>query len=705
MIARASRLPAGPTARALSCTLLALACLPAYPGPRAAPPPVAPAARSVTGAPGERGAPPFPADQDEGKGAREREATWLTYPEWEPDESGYDALHVTLTLEPLFDSLAVVGEARWRLRIADPAPATIGFDFADNLTILAAQVDGRGVPFTRGHERLELRPAAPLGPGALVDVLIGYRGRPRPAFLQGLAFARHDGAQIVFTNSQPFASRTWWPCKDRPDDKFAADLRFIVPDTMIAAANGRLLAVVPIEGGRRLFHWRAVYPLASYLVSLTATNFAAFADTYVTLSGREVPLAYFAYPEDLARAQADWAFTPRAMRCFEELFGEYPFAAEKYGMAEYPWPGAMEHQTLSSMGAYFFDLLGPQDWVVVHELAHQWWGNWVTCGTWRDIWLNEGFATYAEALWAEWLAGPDSLRQVMRTKRDRYYPGSCYAPDFLFNSTVYRKGAWVLHMLRRVLGDEAFFRALREYGAAHAYGSAVTADFQAACERVWGGGLSWFFDRWVYGTGRPAYGVWWEVLTADGDGPAVTWIRIVQESSGPALFRMPLDARLRLADGSEFCTVLWDSLADQSFLIETPARPLALLIDPDEWVLADVFYGAYPADVAGGADAQGAGAQEPLLLLPPRPNPSRGLVALSWERPAAGGGAFEIGLFDAGGRLVRTLAPLAPAGGGGSFAWDGTDRAGRPLPAGVYFAAARSDGREWSQPRRLVLLR
>lgn len=626
-------------------------------------------------------------------------APWVAL---EPDASGYDALHVTLTLEPGFESLWVAGEAVWTLRVGDPPPALITLDFADNLAITTASIDGAQAACVRTEEQLALRPAAALAAGQVITVRIGYQGRPRPGFLQGYALGLHDGTPVVFTNSEPFAARTWWPCKDRPDDKFTADIRLIVPAGMVAASNGRLHAVQSIEGGRRLFHWRAVYPLASYLVSLVATNFAMFEDTYETLEGESVPLMHFAYPEDLARAQQDWSITPRAMRCFAERFGEYPFAGEKYGMAEYPWSGAMEHQTLSSMGAYFFDLPPPQDWVVVHELAHQWWGDWVTCATWRDIWLNEGFATYAEALWAESEGGADSLRRVMLSKKDRYYPGSCYAPDFLFNSTVYRKGAWVLHMLRRVLGDVAFFAALRDYGAAHAYGSATTAQFAAACERAWGADLDWFFGPWVYGTGRPVYGVWWDALWEEPDGTTACAVRIVQESSGPGLFRMPLDACFRLADGTEFRAVLWDSLAEQTFLLETPSPPVGFALDPYDWVLCEVFYGARPSDVpeAGAPPAGGPGLAR---LLAARPNPSRGGVAFDLE--ATGDTVAEIGIFDPAGRLLRSFWGGSGAAGRSSIAWDGTDRSGRHLAPGVYLARARSASGPWSEPRRIVLIR
>jgi aminopeptidase N len=656
------------------------------------------------------------ADTTEGKAAwavREGRGDGGSVPEIPPDTSGFDALHVQLILEPDFTEREIRGEVLWTLCMT-AAPPAIAFDFHDSLAIDAAQIGGSPAEITRGNRRIALKPAAPLVAGDTIRVWLTYHGRPRPGFLGGFAFGQHADGDIAYTNSEPVAARTWWPCKDRPDDKFTADLIFIVPDTMIAASNGVLMSATSIEGGRRCFHWRTQYPMATYLVSLVATNFATFEDAYPTLSGRVMPLSYYAFPSDLAAAQEEWAVTPRAIRALAELFGEYPFVTEKYGMAEYPWAGAMEHQTLTSMGAYFLHLPGQHDWVIVHELAHQWWGDAVTCGSWRDIWLNEGFATYCEALWAEHLAGPDSLRHAMRTKKDRYYPGSCYAPDFLFNSTVYRKGAWVLHMLRHVVGDDAFFEGLRGYLAAHAYGVAVTADLERAFEDVWGHELGWFFDEWVYREGMPSYGIFLEPVAGDGSGRALTEIRIIQETSGPAPMRMPLDACLRLSDGSEFCTVLWDSLAEQSFLVETDRPPVSLAIDPGEWVLCTIHYGQYPSLVRE-EDLASQRVAGTILLGAPRPNPSSGVTWISFALPppsspadaSPASTAIDIAIFDAMGRLVTMLdAANERSARGGHVVWRGVDRAGDQVPAGIYFARGRTaPAAPWSAPRRVLVVR
>jgi len=324
----------------------------------------------------------------------------------------------------------------------------------------------------------------------------------------------------------------------------------------------------------------------------------------------------------------------------------------------------------------------------------------VTCGTWRDIWLNEGFAVYCEALWAEHRGGIDSLHAHMAYNRRPGFAGSVYDPDFIFNATVYRKGAWVLHMLRHVVGEKTFFSVLRDYGRRHAYATAVTEDLRTAFAAATGDSLHWFFDPWVYGEGRPLYGVWWDRLRQAEDGQTQVRVRIVQEPSGPQLFTMPLDARFLLSNGEIFETTLWDSLPEQEFLVTTPAPPESLIIDPEQWVLCRVHYGALPSAVAGSERAPTAFAP-PAQLGAPYPNPAQSeiWIPLRWRHPVTGTPgttrgnetAIELAIYDAGGRLVRRLAPRYAGPREDGFHWDGRATGGAPAPAGVYFG--RLEGR------------
>ncbi|MBP7669170.1 MAG: hypothetical protein KA123_01140 [Candidatus Eisenbacteria bacterium] len=624
-----------------------------------------------------------------------------------PDRTGYDALHVDLTTEILFEDEAISGRAVWTLALRQSPPDVLIFDLQDSLRVSEVWMEGMVLAWSQARDTLRIVPPRALVPEETLRVELRYAGRPRLELMLGFRFEAVNGRPVAYTHCEPFAAHTWWPCKDRPDEKFTADLAFIVPDPMLAVSNGVLVSTTALPGGRVNMHWRTRYPIAPYLVSVVATEYAAFEDHYTGLDGREMPLTHFAFPEDLEPARERWAFTPGAIRFLAEIFGEYPFLEEKYGMAEYPWGGAMEHQTLTSMGDYFLHLSTNQDWVVVHELAHQWWGDWVTCATWRDIWLNEGFATYSEALWAEHLGGADSLQFEMRRFARSRFPGSVYDPDYLFNSTVYRKGAWVLHMLRGVLGDARFFHALRKYGDAHAYRSATTEDFRRVCEEEYGEGLGWFFDPWVYGEGMPLYGVWWEMAGGGPGGDPLARVRIVQESTGPQLFRMPLELLFRLPDGADFRAVVWDSLPDQEFLVTLPAAAKSLVVDPEGWVLCRIYENAIPSDIAECYDSA---ARPRFFLSSLGPNPTNGstLIRLTVSPEAVREGLdlrshapsvdlLELGVFDATGRLLRRLLARSESAATFLFSWDGRDASGAEVPSGVYFARLPSAARSATQ--------
>jgi aminopeptidase N len=642
------------------------------------------------------GLPPSPWDDADRKGAIATALGWDAWAprdNWDPDSSGYDATHVSLEVEPLFATEGLTGRVTWSLTITDPAIESLDFDLSSSLDVTMAVIEEEPVAFVHANDRLSLMLPHPYTAGQIVRATVDYGGVPELGFLWGFDYREHDGVPIVYTNCEPIAARTWWPCKDRPDDKFTADLAFIVPDTMIAASNGTLVETRPLPNGRMRYAWREVYPITTYLVSLTATNFIEFGDTYTALDGAtQMPLTYYAYPEHLAEAMSRWAFTPQAIGCLAHLFGEYPFLSEKYGMVEYPWGGAMEHQTLTSMGDYFQVTPASIDWVIVHELAHQWWGDLVTCGTWRDIWLNEGFATYCEALWAEAQGGPDSLRAVMLAKFGDHFPGSCYDPTFIFNATVYRKGAWVLHMLRHVIGDEDFFAALKLYAERFAYGNAITEDLRAVFEEVSGVPLAWFFDQWVYGPGQPSYRVRWNPVAATPGDSSIVVIEIGQSTTGPDYFRMPLDALFSLEGGGTYSTVLLDSLPQQQFAVTVPGQAVDLAVDPRNWVLGKVLFVAGPMSVDD--DPQGDGPEPRLHLGAPRPNPTRGEtwipVELAFDSPGASArdaSALQVRITDATGRVIRRLVPRELAEGRGLVRWDGRDEHGRLAPAGLYFAS------------------
>jgi aminopeptidase N len=328
---------------------------------------------------------------------------------------------------------------------------------------------------------------------------------------------------MIWTLSQPYGAPAWWPCKDIPDDKAdSVFLNITVSNNLVVASNGLLMGITPQSGSRHTYHWEHHYPISTYLVSLAITDYAEFSNWYVSASGDSMELTYYVYPEQLAEAQEDFSVTPDMVAAFAVLFGEYPFINEKYGMASFPWGGAMEHQTMTSYGAGLITGTHQFDWLNAHELAHMWFGDCITMKYWSHIWMNEGFASYAEALWAESRGGWPAYHNYLLSQDPGFFQGSLWVEDSLnvgalFSGTVYDKGSWTLHMLRGVLGDAVFFDALHTYATDpdFYYGNARTEDFQAVCEAVSGTNLDWFFQEWVYRAGRPNYIYSWE---ASGGG-------------------------------------------------------------------------------------------------------------------------------------------------------------------------------------------
>jgi len=406
-------------------------------------------------------------------------------------------------------------------------------------------------------------------------------------------------------------------------------------------------------------------------VSLAISNYVVFDDYFGYAPAESMRVVCYAYPEHEVGARLDFTNTIRMLEIYSDLFGLYPFVDEKYGMAEFGWSGGMEHQTCTSMGSVFFaGTTRRDDWVVAHELAHQWWGDLVTPAEWADVWLNEGFATYAEALWVEETAGADSMRIYMSGWRPSWgFSGTLYDPEILFGATVYRKGGWVLHMLRGVMGDEKFFAALRDYGSEESfgYGNATTADFQRVCEDHYGGSLEWFFAEWVYDEGEPVYAYYWSTAGAGTDAGVDLSIRQVQTGR---IFGMPIDVKFTFASGDTTVTV-WNDRAVTQHHFAFGREVVGVVLDPDQWILASVE--------ERNLDS---------IALSIQPNPFNSGARVGFEMGEMG--SAEIDVYDVAGARVRELWRGSRTAGYHEVLWDGKNSAGERVASGVYFVRLRS---------------
>ena len=415
---------------------------------------------------------------------------------------GYDVLHYAVDLtfdpEPNTISALVVVTARATEPLAAFSLDFLGFD------ILGLTVNGSDAGYERSDGELIVRTPEPIAAGEQFATSVRYQGTPQPIRSQALPFDvgwRNDDDGTTYVIAEPDGGRSWLPLNDHPSDKATYTFNITVPEPLIAAANGVLIERIT-DLGWSTWVWDSTHPMASYLATVVIGDLEIVTDQEGTrTSGVAIRNVL---PRDLGP-------TPRAMlgkqgemiEFFAELWGPYPFDA--YGIAVVDsFEAALENQTLSIFGRGFVDDSQFFETVLVHELAHQWFGNSVTPGDWGDIWLNEGFATYAEWLWIEETKGSAALQSTVAGSRNQMARTSLPPPgnppsDDLFNSSVYVRGGLVLHALRTAVGDDVFFEILRSYAARYRDSTVSTTDFIALAESVSGLDLGDLFDAWLYG--------------------------------------------------------------------------------------------------------------------------------------------------------------------------------------------------------------
>jgi aminopeptidase N len=470
----------------------------------------------------------------------------------------------------------------------------------------------------RDGDRITLKLPAPLSKGERFQVAVFYSGKPIKADdFNGFQWATtpEGHAPWIATSCQTVGEHTWWPCKAsyfHPEDKpERVAVNVTVPDPLIAASNGRLVDVEQ-SGGLTTWRWRLDRAVPTYSIALSIAPYVVI-ESELELPGleRPLPVRYYVLPEDEAKARKQFEMVPELLRFFSEKFGPFPFADSKFALAETPIWG-MEHATLIAYGNSFpdairgtrnadgTDVVDPYelrnklyDYVLVHEAAHEWWGNAISAGTWGDFWLHEGFATYAETLWVEHVHGLDAAQEFMREKRSGmnelatvFRPRRRTAGE-AYDVQMYDKGAWLLHMLRYVMGDEPFFAALKEFGSDPAlrFKAATSGDFQAICEKHHGAPLRSFFQPWLYGTRWPSYTVHQPKL----EGNKAT-VAIECRSDGQFSYEMPLDVEATCVDGTTVKKRFTLVKGANSLQIEA-ASPIRKVDYPGfRWILCDARF-------------------------------------------------------------------------------------------------------------------
>jgi len=510
----------------------------------------------------------------------------------DPLAAATDVQHVRLDIEVTPSTGCLGGSNVMTIRSQEDALAAFRFRLDQHFHLGGVTSGGRPQAWRRiDAATVEVTLDPPVANGATFDLAVAYDGCPASWSGEGITFDTRFAHPLVWTLSEPWYADSWWPSKDDNTDKVTADLLFTVPSAMTVASNGVLVAADGVAGGKRRYHWATTYPIAPYLVFFSAGTYDAFSGTFL-FEGGSMPVQFLVFPESDTQANRNlWLQTIEMLGVFSDDFGLYPFTGEKYGIYQFGFSGGMEHQTMTGQGGRDSVVFDP--YLCAHELAHQWWGDMVTCATWHDIWLNEGFATYGEALWAEGQpgsSGRQALIEAMVAARPHDVDGSVYCYDTTDESRVfsgnfsYLKAAWVLHMLRHVLGDEGFFDMLAAYRQAYAYSSATTAQFQAIAEGFYGGSLAWFFDPWVYGIGAPEWSYSWRQTASAGRNYVEVYLAQTQPASYPT-FTMPVDVWTYAGDSGAVHVVLADARAGHA-LFATDGPVDSLQLDPESWVLA-----------------------------------------------------------------------------------------------------------------------
>ncbi|TRX34151.1 T9SS type A sorting domain-containing protein [Flavobacterium sp. ZT3R18] len=468
--------------------------------------------------------------------------------------------------------------------------STVTFDLTNQLTVSYVTLNSLPLPFVQNaNNELVITLPTVVNSGTSATVVITYSGAPPIRKEQAFIKATHDTSPVLYTLSEPYGARDWWPCKQDLNDKVdAIDLYITAPSQYVSVANGVEPSAPIINGSNKTTHFHHGYPIPAYLIAIAVTNYSVYNQTGGT-APNQYPIINYIYPETLASVQTQLNQTPLILNLFESLFEIYPFHNEKYGHAQFGWGGGMEHTTVSFMNNFSRSL-------IAHEMAHQWFGDKITCGSWKDIWLNEGFATYVAALVIENFDGQTAFaneKARMITSITSQTNGAVYLTDAeltdvnrIFSSILtYDKGAMVLNMLRFKMGDVLFFQGVKNYlkDTNLAYKYAKTPDLQVHLEAVYDSSLTEFFNDWVYHQGYPIYTI--SAQNLEG-GQAKFIINQTQSDPSVSFFEMPVPIRVFGTGGQQLDLVLNNTVNGESFTENVPFIITSLTFDPNKNIIS-----------------------------------------------------------------------------------------------------------------------
>ena len=504
-----------------------------------------------------------------------------------PDNASYDLIYQQLNLEVDPAVSYITGSVISKVKLLKENISELYFDLSSALIIDSIHLDQGKINFQHTGDKIILTLPSPGQNNSTHQVEVFYHGAPPQTGFGSFMVSTHNDVPGLWTLSEPYGAKDWWPCKESLSDKIdSMDVYLTCPSQYKGASNGKLISD-QVTGLKRTAHWQHRYPIATYLVAIAVTNYETYSNFLEVHGGEKIEVLNYIYPEYLSTAKSKSTETLDILAFYNSKLITYPFASEKYGHAQFGWGGGMEHQTMSFMASLNFEL-------VAHEMAHQWFGDYITLASWHDIWLNEGFATYMTGLVYEKLLNGDHwpIWKNQQVERITSSPGgSVYVTDTTNVSSIfdgrlsYAKGAYLLHMLRWEMGDVQFFKGLKNYltDPSIAYGYASHNKFVHQMEVAADTSFTEFFKDWYYGQGYPTFII--NEFTGSGNN-ANQRIRISQASSHPSVSFFEMHVPIRVWKDNIYHDIrLYHTAQDQEFVI-SDQKVDSIQFDPLQWLCA-----------------------------------------------------------------------------------------------------------------------
>jgi aminopeptidase N len=433
--------------------------------------------------------------------------------------AAYDVRHYDLALEVDPKEQRIKGRSTASVIALEPVEV-FEINLDNRFEVLSVKSDNTVCAFRHADGLIAVDPREPWAAGERHEVTVTYGGQPkvalRPPWIDGFVWSETpSGAPWIGVTGQLDSGDTWWPCKDHPSDEpdEGMDIALTVPSDLVGLSNGRKIDEVDNGDGTVTSTWRVSYPINNYLVTVNIAPYVRIEERYHGVDGTlDEPLVFWVVPEYEQYARATWRQMPKILEVLGRRFGEYPFFEDKFAVAHAPYYG-MEHQTVVAYGALFTDNEFGFDDLLLHEVAHEWWGNKISVSDWADFWIHEGFATYAEALYVLDTLGESRYLDYMARLRQRIddrHPlvqGKELSSSQAYSGDIYFKGAWVLHSLRWLLGDEDFFTVVWRFAndPEYAYGLVSSQDLEELVFEVSGREIDWFWDRYLHWAEEPRW--------------------------------------------------------------------------------------------------------------------------------------------------------------------------------------------------------